>query len=179
MSNHAPEMRASHADRDRVVEVLQAAAADGRLGAEELDTRVERALNARTRGELSALTADLPARPEAKEVLVIRQAGGKYVQDGRWPVPPRIDVHTQICRVTLDFTRALITSNLVRINAEMMHGRLRLVTPPGTVVDAGGLNLAFSKAKVASKDFSADAPLHIEVSGSLLHAKLIERRGRG
>ncbi|MDA2804846.1 DUF1707 SHOCT-like domain-containing protein [Nocardiopsis suaedae] len=179
MPNDTPEMRVSHAERDRVVEALQAAAAAGRLGAEELDARVERALSALTRGDLAALTTDLPDMPEAKEVLAIRQSGGKWVQDGRWPVPPRIDVQTQICRVTLDFTRALITSNPVRINAEMMHGRLRIVTPPGTVVDTSGLNLTFSRVKVASKDFSPDAPLRLEVSGSLLHAKLIERRGRG
>ena len=179
MANHASETRASHADRERVVEVLQAAAADGRLGADELDARLGGALNARTRGELSALTADLATLPGAEEALAIRQTGGKYVQDGRWQVPPRIDVRTQLCKVTLDFTRALITSEPVRINAEMVHGGLRIVSPPGTAVDTGGLTLTFSKAKVASKDFAADAPLHIEVSGSLLHAKLIERRGRG
>ncbi|MGH3170904.1 MAG: DUF1707 SHOCT-like domain-containing protein, partial [Trebonia sp.] len=34
-------LRASHADRDQVVEVLQAAAGDGRLSPEELDERLE------------------------------------------------------------------------------------------------------------------------------------------
>src|SRR5712691_8192286 len=57
------ELRASHGDRDRVVELLRVAAGDGRLTAEELDERLEVALTARTYGELAALTTDLPAVP--------------------------------------------------------------------------------------------------------------------
>lgn len=56
-------MRVSHADRDRVVEILREAAGDGRLDAEELDERVERALTARTFAELEPLTEDLPVPP--------------------------------------------------------------------------------------------------------------------
>ena len=54
-------LRASHVDRDRVVELLRVAAGDGRLTAGELDGRLEAALTARTYGELAALTTDLPA----------------------------------------------------------------------------------------------------------------------
>jgi uncharacterized protein DUF1707 len=43
-----PERRASHADRDRVVEILSVAAGDGLLTAAELDERLEAALSART-----------------------------------------------------------------------------------------------------------------------------------
>jgi len=39
MSNDLPDMRASHEDRDRVVDALRVAGGDGRLSAEELDTR--------------------------------------------------------------------------------------------------------------------------------------------
>ena len=38
-------LRASHVDRDRVVELLRVAAGDGRLTAEELDGRLEAALD--------------------------------------------------------------------------------------------------------------------------------------
>ena len=46
------ELRASHEDRDRVAELLRVAAGDGRLTAEELDERLEKALTARTYAEL-------------------------------------------------------------------------------------------------------------------------------
>jgi hypothetical protein len=61
-------LRVSHADRDRVVEILREAAGEGRLEPEELEQRVEAALTARTFADLEPLTADLPAagpRPRA------------------------------------------------------------------------------------------------------------------
>ena len=57
MPDDRPGLRASHADRDRVVDALRVAGGDGRLSAEELDTRLESALSARTLGELAELTA--------------------------------------------------------------------------------------------------------------------------
>jgi hypothetical protein len=59
-----PEVRASDADRDRVVDVLRAAVGDGRLTADEFGERMEATLSARTLGVLALLTADLgnPAR---------------------------------------------------------------------------------------------------------------------
>jgi hypothetical protein len=55
------ELRASDADRDRVAERLRAAAGEGRLTADELEERLERAFSARTGAELEPLTSDLPA----------------------------------------------------------------------------------------------------------------------
>jgi hypothetical protein len=56
-----PQVRASQEERERVVETLRTHAGEGRLELDELEQRVEAALGARTRGELQALTADLPA----------------------------------------------------------------------------------------------------------------------
>lgn len=56
-------MRASHADRDRAVDVLKAAFAEGRLTKAEYEQRVELALRSATYGELGRLVADLPVGP--------------------------------------------------------------------------------------------------------------------
>jgi hypothetical protein len=53
-------VRASDAERDRVVERLRRALSQGRLTLEEYDARVAAAYAAKTRGELSTLTRDLP-----------------------------------------------------------------------------------------------------------------------
>jgi hypothetical protein len=58
-------MRASHADREQVIGILQAAFVQGRLTKDELDSRIGQAFGSRTYGELAAVTADLPARPTA------------------------------------------------------------------------------------------------------------------
>jgi hypothetical protein len=54
-------LRASHADRDRVIDTLKAAFVQGRLAKDEFDERVGQTLAARTHAELAALTADIPA----------------------------------------------------------------------------------------------------------------------
>ena len=54
-------IRASDADRERLVEVLKNGFAEGRLTQDEYSLRMERAYTARTYGELGALVSDLPA----------------------------------------------------------------------------------------------------------------------
>jgi hypothetical protein len=56
-------LRASHADRERVVDFLKAAFVQGRLTKEELAARAGQALGSRTYAELAELTVDLPAAP--------------------------------------------------------------------------------------------------------------------
>jgi hypothetical protein len=60
-------LRTSDADREQFVEALRQHHAEGRLTAEELAERTERAYAARTFGDLDALAADLPPlRPPAR-----------------------------------------------------------------------------------------------------------------
>ena len=54
-------LRASHADREQVIEVLKAAFVQGRLDRDEFGLRMGRALASRTYGDLAILTADVPA----------------------------------------------------------------------------------------------------------------------
>ena len=54
-------LRASHADRENVLDVLGAAFVQGRLTKDEFDMRVGQTFASRTSAELAALTADIPA----------------------------------------------------------------------------------------------------------------------
>jgi len=56
-------MRSSTADRERAVDVLKAAFAEGRLDQAEYTDRVGLVYSSRTYAELAALTADLPVGP--------------------------------------------------------------------------------------------------------------------
>ncbi len=64
------DLRASDAERERVVTHLRTQVGEGRLTVEELDERLGRVYAAKTRAELTALTADLPKprkpRPDAR-----------------------------------------------------------------------------------------------------------------
>ena len=54
-------LRASHADREHVLDLLKAAFVQGLLTKDEFDMRVGRTFASRTYAELAALTADIPA----------------------------------------------------------------------------------------------------------------------
>jgi hypothetical protein len=54
-------MRASHADREQVIETLKAAFVQGRLDRDEFDLRVGQTFASRTYADLAARTADIPA----------------------------------------------------------------------------------------------------------------------
>ena len=56
-------LRASHADREQVVDTLKDAFVQGRLTKDEFDSRVGHALASRTHADLATLTADLLAMP--------------------------------------------------------------------------------------------------------------------
>jgi len=58
-----PSVRASDADRERAIDALIEAFAEGRLTTEELSARTEQAYQARTHAELATVSADLPASP--------------------------------------------------------------------------------------------------------------------
>jgi Domain of unknown function (DUF1707) len=66
-------IRASHADREQVIELLKAAFVQGRLTTGELDARLGRAFAARTYAELAAVTADIPADLVRAQPLPARQ----------------------------------------------------------------------------------------------------------
>jgi Domain of unknown function (DUF1707) len=56
-------LRASHADREQVIDNLKAAFAQGRLAKEEFEARIGEALVSRTYAELAAVVCDVPAGP--------------------------------------------------------------------------------------------------------------------
>jgi Domain of unknown function (DUF1707) len=182
------ELRASHEDRDQVVELLRVSAGDGRLTAEELDERLERAMTARTYGELATLVADLPAAgsaagsaaarpaPRVKEVARFDCGSGHTVRNGRWVVPQRMEARVGSGHLKLDFTEAVITQPLLQIDAEVRSGHMILVTKPGIVVDTDDVAVRSGHVKVRAP-WGPDVPevLRIEVSGKVGSGHLIAR----
>jgi hypothetical protein len=71
-------LRASHADREQVIDVLKVAFVRGRLTKEEFDARVGQTFASRTYAELAVLTADIPAE---------RAAAGPRRTPARTPKP--------------------------------------------------------------------------------------------
>ncbi len=185
------ELRASHEDRDRVVELLRVSAGDGRLTAEELDERLELAMTARTYGELAKLVADLPASgsvvvpvasapaARAKDIVRIDCRSGHVRRADQWVVPQRMEVKVTSGHVMLDFTRAVITQPSLRIDIDVRSGHVELVTKPGIIVETDDVAIRSGHVKVR-EPWSTDGPvlLRIDVTGKVGSGHFLARPQR-
>jgi hypothetical protein len=188
----SPGLRASDADRDRVIELLRAAVADGRLDPVEFDERLDAALAARTIDALAPLTADLiavpgsdgaltlplagtPAEPAA-ELLTIRERHGSVRRDGQWTLPHRLALRTAWCDVMLDLTSAVRSGPELVIELRVRGGNVELILAPGMVVDANELSVRHSKLAI-SRDAGDNTPqtLHVRLAGRMRHARIDTR----
>lgn len=140
------DLRASDADRERVVSLLGEAVGDGRLTPDEHAERLERASTAVTLGDLAGLTTDL-AGPEAQPLRLdgtrpVLAVFGSQHREGRWVVPDRLTVTAILGEAVIDFRDALLQSSRVTLYTTVLGGRLRLLVPDGVEVEVTGSGAA-------------------------------------
>ena len=143
-------MRASDADRDRAIEVLAAASAEGRLSPEEYSERSEAALAARTLGDLARLTGDLPAGPAAGVPATGSRGGpaarpekitavlGNESRKGHWVVPPHLAVRSVLGDCHLEMQEAAIGQQVTTVDVTARFGAVTIFVPDGTDVRLTG-----------------------------------------
>jgi hypothetical protein len=142
--------RASDADRDRVLQVLATATADGRLTVDEHDELTTRALHARTMGELQVLTQDLAhheAPVPAPSPIVPTGAASKRglltifgarSRKGAWHVPTEMRATAIFGAIELDFRDAQFEAAEVVCHASCLFGAVEITVPDWVrVVDDG------------------------------------------
>ncbi|MCZ4123057.1 DUF1707 SHOCT-like domain-containing protein [Streptomyces sp. H39-S7] len=182
------ELRASHEDRDQVVERLRVAAGDGRLTAEELDERLEVALTARTYGELEVLLTDLPAAgpgwvgapvpaPKDRSRIAVDSASTK--REGTWAVPRQMEIESDSGSVVLDFTSAVIASPTLEIEASVRSGSVTLIVPPDVFVDVDEVAVSSGSVRHRARvDPGTPIRLRIHVTGKVRSGSLTVRPPR-
>ena len=97
-------LRASHADREQVIDTVKAAFARGQLTMGELDARVGQALASRTYAELAAVTVGIPAGSD-----LARPPKPTRAQRRPWNRP----VNPGICVITAAVLAAGVWAGLV------------------------------------------------------------------
>ena len=182
----APELRASDADRDQVIEQLRTAVADGRLDSAEFDERLGAALTARTFNALAPLTADLaaPGNPAAlarsaergPALTTVEQKHGAVRREGGWTLPQRLVVRTAWSGVLLDLTEASRPEPELVIEMKVTGGTVELVLAPGMTVDANELSAKFTALEI-DKPPADDMlrTLHVRMRGKIKHARVVVR----
>ncbi|MGW1171954.1 DUF1707 SHOCT-like domain-containing protein [Streptomyces sp. NPDC002550] len=162
----SPDLRASDSDRERVAEVLRDALAEGRLDMAEFEERLEATYKARTYGELTPLTRDLPAsgipapapvsftkEPAQDGSWAGRIVGGEgssagavaimsgFQRRGRWTVPKQFNCFAFWGGGEIDLREADFADREVEINCVAIMGGVQVIVPPGVEVVVRGIGI--------------------------------------
>jgi len=159
------DVRASDAEREAAMTRLRDATAEGRLTFEELADRLDAAARARTRGELAALEADLPAEaapapvPVAGGVAPQRTVFGDLRREDRWRVPEHSVWRAVFGDVVLDLRQAVVAHPRVTIEASTVFGDVLLLVPEGIEVHLRGSSFFGDLRQDAGTDAPPGAPV--------------------
>ncbi|MEW2360186.1 DUF1707 domain-containing protein [Spirillospora sp. NPDC029432] len=166
------DLRASDADRERVVSVLGEALADGRLTMEEHSERTSRAYAARTLGELTGITGDLSPE-EAQPILVddrpVSAFFGRMRREGRWVVPVKLPLLAMFGTVELDLREAVLQRRHIVLDSMVVGGRIRLLVPEGVQVNVTGRTI-LSTRELRTRP--AEEGPTIEIGGTLIFGSI-------
>ena len=154
------DLRVSDDEREHVVGVLQKAIGRGMLDLDEFTERTDKALAARTRGELNAVLTDLAGlfHPAAAVATAPSYASypppvgfapgqrfelnAKYSslhRSGPWVVPAEMVVRNKYGSTKLDFTEAQVQTPVVRIELDAKWGSVEIIIPEHAAVDTNSI----------------------------------------
>src|SRR5579875_535639 len=180
---------ASDAEREATVAQLNDAGREGRLQLEEFSDRVDRALSARTRGELEALVQDIPrssstpappARSTANQGSTqwnVSPLGGLR-RRGHWRVAGKITSIHLLGGMDLDLREAEFASPEVTLESFSLLGGVELIVPPGVNVEVSGFLLLGGQEIDDDELANPGAPtLHVRCF-SLIGGVRVRRTGR-
>lgn len=131
-----PSPRIADSDREVTVTRLQEAAAHGSLEISELEERLDAVYSAKTRADLEALTADLPAvQAPNLPALDLKTKAGSLKKKGYWQVPSHIVAECTSGTIKLDFSEAECFHREVTIDVSARSGSVVLIVPHGWAAD--------------------------------------------
>ncbi|MFG3479902.1 DUF1707 domain-containing protein [Streptomyces sp. NPDC047980] len=158
-------------DRDRAVQRLQDAYAQGHLSHEELDERLHRLLTARTHGELVSALAPLP-QEDAATPSTIAVAGGRIRRRGAWRVPRFLKVESAYGRVHLDLSRAVIEHPVIDIELHLGTGKAKITVPRDAIVDAEEVRTGWKDTLYRTRRRTRPGGPRIRISGTMGFGRL-------
>lgn len=172
-------LRISNAEREQVLLHLQEAMAQGMITADELAERSDRALNAKTRGEVEPLTADLPnavlAYPDAaapapvgaNDVMQLGATFGSVSRKGYWVVPRKLRVRSRLGSTELDFTEARIDHPVVDVEIDVKGGSVEIRLPEGASASMDDVDVMAGSVEDHRSNLTSVGRPHFHITGSL------------
>lgn len=138
---HAPALIGER-EREAAVELLQRAAADGRLQLEAFSERVGTALAAENAEQLQVATSGIASDVgTARSVSSVVAILGDRRQVGRWRLPRQLRVYGLLGDVHLDLRDVVVGEDVVDIRAIAFLGSLCVDVPEGVEVELNGFDV--------------------------------------
>lgn len=186
-SESKPDVRVSHADRDRVAQLLREALSEGRLTADEHAERVESAYAAKTISQLEPLLSDLPAGhrrlvpelspPRATHTNLLAIFGGA-ARSGRWRAGRKVSVLACFGGVEVDLTEALYEHQQVDVHVTTLFGGVDIKVPENVTLRGGGSGVLGGFDVAESEAPDPDAPV-VVVHGIAMFGGVEARAEKG
>jgi Domain of unknown function (DUF1707)/Cell wall-active antibiotics response 4TMS YvqF len=158
VSESEDSLRVSDAERDVTLKVLNENAAVGRLTLDELEERAGKAIAARTRGDLAALTTDLPrdgSVPTVRQAGAVQPRAGQERKPVRWMIAIMGGSHRRgrfravgsinaigiMGGDDIDLREAEIEGGELTLNLFSLMGGANIYVPDSIEVELGGFSL--------------------------------------
>ena len=171
MSEPDDSLRVSDAERDVTLRQLGDHAAVGRLTLDELEERSSRALAAKTRGELAALTSDLPqeagqesgsspapVRTKKPVRWMVAIMSGSH-RHGRFRAVGSINAVAIMGGDEIDLREAEIEGGELTLNVFTLMGGANIYIPDSIEVEVGGFSVMGGNTEVGVERLRPGAPL--------------------
>lgn len=150
---HTPEIRASDAEREYVVDVLRAHCSEGRIDLDEFSERINRVYAARTIGELTDITSDLPVPASQSGMATTGAETSRTRKAVRWTVAVmsgatrkgrwRVDGETTVVAcmggANIDLRDAEIHGDEITVQCFAIMGGIDILVPEGIAVHVEGI----------------------------------------
>jgi hypothetical protein len=168
----AAVIRASDGDREAAAARLNEAVGDGRLTLQEFSERLALAYAARTRGELTPLTADLPATDPVRGPGRLRRVMLGIFWDSRRAGPqPLEDEITAIALLgdaIIDLREAKATSKGITIRAYALLNDVDVIVPEGVAVELSGVAVVGDNRNMARPVPAGTSRFVVKIHGHAL-----------
>ena len=164
-------------ERDTALQRVQAAYTEGHISHEDMDSRLDRVLTAKTHNEIELALASLPAeKPDTS--VTIAAASGRLVRRGVWRVPRFLKAESAFGKVKLDLSQAIIESPEVEIQLNVAHGRAKIIVPRDAIVDFDGLRTEWKDTRYKPARNARPGGPTIRITGYMGFGRLKIRHAR-
>jgi hypothetical protein len=110
---------------------------------------------------------------------VIRGRMSSVTRTGSWSVPASLKVDTRVSSVNLDFTRAVMATQVVYLDVDDYASSLTLIVPAEATVDLNGIETVGGGATNKVRSGPPIGPLHLVVRGKVRFGTVTARHPFG